>query len=81
MAGDGQGRSDPGGPPPGHLTPATESPPLPQGGADALDNWLTRIPDARLVVIDVFAKVRGVSPPGVAAYDADYAAIGYATRV
>ncbi|MEU3492208.1 AAA family ATPase [Kitasatospora cineracea] len=68
-------------PAPRDLTIATEFPPLPQGGADALDNWLTRNPDARLVVIDVFAKVRGVSPPGVAAYDADYAAIGYAKQV
>ncbi|GGQ66170.1 hypothetical protein GCM10010195_22270 [Kitasatospora griseola] len=68
-------------PAPRDLTIATEFPALPQGGADALDNWLTRNPDARLVVIDVFAKVRGTSPPGVAAYDADYAAIGYAKQV
>ncbi|WP_344841921.1 AAA family ATPase [Nonomuraea dietziae] len=36
---------------------------------------------AHLVVIDVFAKVRGTTPPGLSAYDADYAAMGYAKRL
>ncbi|MFF2038996.1 AAA family ATPase [Kitasatospora sp. NPDC058170] len=63
------------------LTLVTEFPPLPQGGADALDHWLTQNPGARLVVIDVFAKVRGNSAPGTAAYDADYAAIGHIKQV
>ncbi|GAA4846411.1 AAA family ATPase [Kitasatospora terrestris] len=68
-------------PAPKDLTIVTDFPPLPQGGADALDRWLTQNPDARLVVIDVFAKVRGNSAPGVAAYDADYAAIGHVKQV
>ncbi|MFJ9693416.1 AAA family ATPase [Kitasatospora sp. NPDC101183] len=63
------------------LTLVTEFPPLPQGGADALDRWLTQNPGARLIVVDVFAKVRGHSAPGVAAYDADYAAIGHIKQV
>ncbi|MFJ4091201.1 AAA family ATPase [Kitasatospora sp. NPDC089913] len=63
------------------LTLVTEFPPLPQGGADALDRWLTQNTDPRLVVIDVFAKVRGHSAPGVAPYDADYAAIGHVKQV
>jgi hypothetical protein len=60
------------------LTLATTCPPLPEGGAAAIGNWLDRNPGARLVVVDVFAKVRGKPPMGVSAYDADYAAIGYA---
>ncbi|MFE2914205.1 AAA family ATPase [Kitasatospora indigofera] len=64
-------------PAPHGLTLETECPPMPQGGAQMLANWLTANPTARLVVIDVFAKVRGTSAPGASAYDADYAAIGH----
>ncbi|MFE0460752.1 AAA family ATPase [Kitasatospora sp. NPDC058965] len=66
---------------PRDLTIVTQCPPLPQGGADAIDRWLTANPGARLIVIDVFAKVRGSAAPGVAAYDADYAAIGHIKQV
>ncbi|MDI3344366.1 AAA family ATPase [Streptomyces sp. AJ-1] len=68
-------------PAPVGLTLATQCPPLPQGGNEAIANWLERNPDARMVVIDVFAKMRGVSPPGASAYDADYAAVGHAKRL
>ncbi|WP_229815879.1 AAA family ATPase [Streptomyces lucensis] len=34
-----------------------------------------------MVVIDVFAKMRGPAPQGVSAYDADYVAVGYAKRI
>lgn len=60
------------------LTLATTCPPLPEGGAEAIASWLQRNPAARLVVIDVFAKVRGRPVAAVSAYDADYAAVGYA---
>jgi len=63
-------------PAPHGLTLMTECPPMPQG-REILVNWLTANPTARLVVIDVFAKVRGTSAPGASAYDADYAAIGH----
>jgi hypothetical protein len=63
------------------LTLATTCPPLPEGGAALIGGWLTRNPDARMVVVDVFAKVRGRPLAGVSAYDADYAAIGYAKRL
>jgi hypothetical protein len=36
---------------------------------------------ARLIVIDTFAKVRGIAPPGMAAYDADYRAVGRAKDI
>ena len=66
---------------PGALTLATACPPLPDGGEQAIGAWLGRHPDARLVVIDVFAKMRGRAPSGMSAYDADYAAIGHAKRL
>jgi hypothetical protein len=34
-----------------------------------------------MVVIDVFAKVRGIAPPSMNAYDADYAAMGRIKRL
>lgn len=68
-------------PAPAGLTLATSCPPLPQGGGEAIAQWLERHPDARMVVIDVFAKMRGTSAPGASAYDADYAAVGHAKRL
>jgi hypothetical protein len=66
---------------PAGLTLATECPPLPQGGDQAIAAWLDRNPNARMVIIDVFAKLRGNSAPGASAYDADYAAVGRAKKV
>ncbi len=66
---------------PAGLTLATACPPLPQGGDEAIAAWLDRNRDARMVIIDVFAKLRGMSLPGMSAYDADYAAVGRAKRV
>ncbi|WP_109525006.1 AAA family ATPase [Nocardia aurea] len=68
-------------PAPKDLTLATSCPTLPQGGEEAIANWLKRNVGARLVVIDVFAKVRGTTPPGLSAYDADYTAMGRAKRL
>ncbi|MFF8943101.1 AAA family ATPase [Streptomyces sp. NPDC014864] len=68
-------------PAPAGLTLVTECPPFPQGGTEAVAQWLERNPDARMVVIDVFAKMRGQAPAGVSAYDADYVAVGYAKRL
>ncbi|MFB8136374.1 AAA family ATPase [Streptomyces mirabilis] len=66
---------------PAGLTLVTECPPFPQGGTEAIAQWLDRNPDARMVVIDVFAKMRGHAPQGVSAYDADYVSVGYAKRL
>ncbi len=68
-------------PAPANLTLATACPPLTQGGDEAISGWIDRNRDARMVIIDVFAKMRGLSPPGMSAYDADYAAIGRIKRV
>lgn len=61
--------------PPDGLTLSTACPPLPDGGAEAIAGWLDRNPGARLVIIDVFARVRGPVAPGTSAYDADYRAV------
>ncbi|MGW5099180.1 AAA family ATPase [Streptomyces sp. NPDC004100] len=68
-------------PAPAGLTLVTECPPFPQGGTEAIAQWLERNSDARMVVIDVFAKMRGQAPAGISAYDADYVAVGYAKRL
>ncbi|MGW7484419.1 AAA family ATPase [Nonomuraea muscovyensis] len=68
-------------PAPKDLTLATTCPTLPQGGEEAIARWLERHGNARLVVIDVFAKIRGTTPPGLSAYDADYAAMSRAKRL
>ncbi|WP_103379749.1 AAA family ATPase [Pseudonocardia dioxanivorans] len=68
-------------PAPTGLTLSIACDPMPAGGDEQVDAWLTAHPGARLVVIDVFAKVRGNPPAGVAAYDADYAAMGRIKRV
>jgi hypothetical protein len=68
-------------PAPVGLTLATQCPPLPQGGDQAIAAWLDKNPGARLVIIDVFAKLRGHSAPGASAYDADYAAVGRAKKI
>ncbi|MGK5638024.1 AAA family ATPase [Streptomyces sp. URMC 126] len=68
-------------PAPAALTLATSCPPLPQGGNEAIAQWVERNPDARMVIVDVFAKMRGPSAPGTSAYDADYAAVGHAKRI
>ncbi|MFI5953777.1 AAA family ATPase [Cryptosporangium sp. NPDC051539] len=59
----------------------TECPPLPQGGDRAIARWIEEHPGTRMVIIDVFAKVRGQSAAGTSAYDADYAAVGRAKRL
>ena len=63
------------------LTLDTYCPPLPTGGVDYIAGWLDEHAGARLVVIDVFTKVRGLPPGGVSAYEADYAAIGHVKRL
>ena len=60
----------------GHRVPAAA-----EGGASAIAGWLTRNPAARMVIIDVFAKVRGRAAAAVSAYDADYAAVGHAKKL
>ncbi|MPY99444.1 MAG: AAA family ATPase [Actinophytocola sp.] len=71
-----QGSSAPAG-----LTLDLQCPALPGGGVEQIADWIERNPDARMVIIDVFAKVRGNAAPSVQAYDADYAAVSRVKRI
>lgn len=69
-------------PAPAQLTLDIDCPPLPNGGDLYIAGWLNENPGARLVVIDVFTKVRGKPPAGMnSAYEADYAAMGRVKRL
>jgi hypothetical protein len=63
--------------PPGRLSFDTAWPALTDGGSERLDRWFSDHPGARLVVVDVFARIRGRAPDQqTSAYDADYLAMG-----
>ena len=59
-------------PAPARLHLATEWPRLDQGGAEELDAWLTAHPNARLVGVDVLARVRPPASGSAGLYQADY---------
>ena len=64
------------------LTLDTYCPPLPDGGDTYIAGWLEENHGARLIIIDVFTKIRGRPPVGTnSAYEADYAAIGTIKRL
>lgn len=46
------------------------------GGLDDIETWIAARPDARLIVIDVLAKVKGRPDAARGVYDQDYATIG-----
>jgi hypothetical protein len=60
---------------PERLSFVTECPALNDGGLDKISGWLAEHPEARLVVIDVFARVRGRRDPTASLYDIDYTAM------
>jgi hypothetical protein len=62
-------------PAPHSLTLATQCPALPSGGDAYIAAWLDRNRAARLVVIDVLARIRGPVSRDLPAYDADYRAV------
>ena len=66
---------------PDRLTFAVHCEPLPVGGTERISAWLEAHPDARLVVVDVFARVRGSAPQNMSSYDADYLAMGALKRL
>ena len=61
---------------PARLHLATPWPRFDQGGVEELDVWLARHPDARLVVVETFAKARPSRQQRGDAYAEDYAAAG-----
>lgn len=54
---------------------ATEWPRLDARGLEALDSWLGRNPDAKLIIIDTLATVRPTGNANEKIYQADYAAL------
>jgi AAA domain-containing protein len=70
-----------GGEPPKRLTIELACPPLPLGGRTLIGEWITDHPAARLVMIDVLARVRGVPANGIPTYDADYLAVAAAKEL
>lgn len=68
-------------PAPAGLTLDTYCPVLPAGGVEYIAGWLDEHSGARMVVIDVLTKVRGIAPHGASAYEADYTAIGHIKRL
>jgi hypothetical protein len=56
------------------LTVAIECAALPNGGAERVRRWLEEHPAARLVIVDVFARVRGRSDARADRYETDYMA-------
>jgi hypothetical protein len=62
-------------PAPDGLFIETVWPRLLEGGCGALEAWVDGHPECRLLVIDVFAKVRGIPDANANRYEADYAAM------
>ncbi|MGI8701241.1 MAG: AAA family ATPase [Nocardioidaceae bacterium] len=54
---------------------------MPAGGAERICAWLDAHPDARLVIVDVFAKVRGAGIANGNQYEADYTAMSALKRI
>lgn len=63
------------GTPPGRLRMETVCEPLVSGGYDRINTWLEAHPDARLVIVDVLTKVRGLSTGNGSRYEEDYGAM------
>lgn len=62
-------------PAPARLHLATECAALTDGGASRIGLWLDEHPDARLVIVDVFTKIRGTTDGNEGRYEADYRAM------
>lgn len=62
-------------PAPSRLVFITDAPTLNNGGAEQIEQWMSGAPEPRLLVVDVFAKLRGRPPEYTDRYSADYAAL------
>lgn len=67
-------------PGPDRLTLATTCDPMPEGG-DQIRRWLDAHPDARLVIVDVFGKVRGRPDARQDRYTADYSSVSELKKI
>ena len=62
--------------PPSRLEFANAWPRMDDGGFEALEDWLSRHPQARLIIIDTLARIRGTRKYNDSAYDFDYESLG-----
>jgi len=67
-------------PAPANLALVTSLPTLVET-VELIGDWLDSHPDARLVVIDVLAKIRPTAPTSMSAYEADYAVLSRLKRL
>ena len=68
-------------PAPAGLTLATECPVMAAGGLDLIERWIGQQKHPRLVVVDVFEKIRGPAHIGESAYTGDYTAVSKVKRL
>jgi len=68
------------GPWPSRLTFWTEMQPLEAGGIRQLADWVNRMPDPRLIIVDTFAKIRSPKGREETSYEADYRQAGALKR-
>lgn len=61
--------------PPKGLVLATECPLMNQGGLDLIRRWIDQQTNPRLIIVDVFERIRGLTNPGESAYTGDYSAV------
>ena len=57
---------------PAGLTVAVECEPIAAGGDERIRQWCDHHPDRRVVIVDVFTRVRGRSDPRADRYESDY---------
>lgn len=67
--------------PPADLMLTTFCEPLLAGGMERICAWLDDHPTARLLIVDVLARIRGTAAPGMSAYEVDYAAIANLKKI
>ncbi len=66
---------------PNRLHMATEWQRMDNGGSEALEEWLRKHPDARLVVVDILKRVRPQASTQRSVYEADYEALEAMQRI
>lgn len=60
---------------PARLSLCTDMPRLAEGGIERLGDWIAGAADPRLVIVDVFTRVRSLRGARDSVYDADYQAV------
>jgi hypothetical protein len=66
---------------PERLTFELASKPLDEGGLKPLEQWINQAEDPRLIIVDVFAKVRGKTESRETLHSADYKAVRHSFQL